>query len=80
MLQKLKELEAEAEDNEDIVSDVIPQEDSENSNKPRDHITKNSTVIPVLICQTGYSSPTIVHSLEISPQKRIGRIRKFWVQ
>ena len=63
LLQKLKELAAEAEDDEEIVSNLIPQDDSDNSNESRDHIITNSTVIPVLICQTGYNSPTIVHSL-----------------
>ena len=54
---------AEAEDGKEIVSDLIIQADSDNSNKSRDHITKNSTVIPVFICQTGFTSPTIMHSL-----------------
>ena len=44
--------------------DLIPQADSDNSDESRDHIITNSAVIPVLICQTVYSSPTIVHSLE----------------
>ena len=68
LLQKLKELAAEAEDDEEIVSDLIAQADSDNSDKSRDHIITNSTVVPVLICQTGYNSPTIVHSLEKPPQ------------
>ena len=55
---------AEVECDDDIVSDIITQEDSDNSNNSRYHITTNSTVIPVLICHTGYTSPTIVHSLE----------------
>ena len=63
MLQKLKELAAEATDDEEIVSDLIPQDKSYNSNKSRYQIVTNSTVIPVLIYQTGYNSPTIVHSL-----------------
>ena len=54
---------AEAEDDEEIVSDLIHQEESYNRDKSRDHIITKSTVIPVLICQTGYNSPTIVHSL-----------------
>ena len=32
LIQKLKELAAEAEDDEDIISDLPPQEDSDNSN------------------------------------------------
>ena len=63
MLHKLKELVAEAENDEEIVSDLITQANSDNSNESRDHIITNSTVIPVLICQTGYNSPMIVHSL-----------------
>ena len=70
MLQKLKELAAEAEDDKEIVSDLIPQDESDKSKKSRDHIITNSTVIPVLICQTGYTSPTIVHSLENIPRKK----------
>ena len=53
MLQKLKELAAEGEDDEDILSDLIPQSDSGNINESRDQIITNSTVIPVLIYQTG---------------------------
>ena len=63
-------MEAEAEDRKDIVSDLFPQVDSDNSNKSRDHITTNSTVIPVLICQTGYASPTMVHSLANFARKK----------
>ena len=63
MLHKLKELAAEAEDGEEIVSGLISQDNSDNRNKSRDHKITNSTVAPVLICQTGYTSPTIVHSL-----------------
>ena len=68
--KKLKELAAEAEDNEEIVSALIPQDDSENSDELRDYIIANSTIIPVLIWQTGYTSPTIVHSLETFPLKK----------
>ena len=46
------ELAAEAEDDKDIVYDVTPHEAFYSIDKSRDHITKNSTVIPVLICQT----------------------------
>ena len=77
LLQKLKELAAEAEDDKEIVSDLIPQDDSDNSKKSRDHVITNSTVIPVLICQTGYTSPTIVHSLENFPQKKDRYNKKF---
>ena len=49
LLQNLKELAAEAEDDEEIVSDLIPEDDSDNSNKPRDQIITNFTVITVLI-------------------------------
>ena len=62
LLQKLKELETDAEDDEGIVYELISQEDSDNSNESKDHITTNSTVIPFLTCQSGYTSPTIVHS------------------
>ena len=79
LFQKLKELAAEAEDDKEIVSVLITLEDSDNSNDSRDHIITNSTVIPVLFYQTGYISPTIVHSLANFSRKRIGTIRKFWV-
>ena len=49
MLQKLNKLGAESEDKEEIVSDLIPQSDPENSHESRDKITTNYTVIPVLI-------------------------------
>ena len=71
MLQKLKELAAEVEDDEEIVFDLIPQDDSDNNDESRDHIITNFTVIPVLIRRIGYNSPTIVHSLEKFPGKRI---------
>ena len=70
MLQKLKELAAEAEDDEEIVFDLIPQDDLDNNNKSRDQIITNSTVIPVLISQTGYTRPTIVHYLANISQKK----------
>ena len=70
MLQKLTKLAAEAEDDEEIISYLISKSDSYNNNKSRDHIIKNSTVIPVLICQTGYNIPTIVHSLAKFPRKK----------
>ena len=53
LLQKLMEFAAEAEDDEKIVSDLIPHADSDNNDESRDHIIKSSTAIPVLICQTG---------------------------
>ena len=68
--QKLKQLAAEAEDDEDIVSDVIPQAESDIIGKSRDEIITNSAVILVLICQTGYNSPTIVPSLVKNSQKK----------
>ena len=74
LLQKLKELAAEAEDDEAIVSDLIPQSESDNIDESRDNITTKSTVTPVLICQTRYTSPTIVHSLGFFSEKRIGTI------
>ena len=80
MLGKLKELAAEAEDDEEIVFDLILQDYSEKSDKSRYHIITNSAIIPVLIYQTGYTSPTIVRSLAKFPEKRIGTIRKFWVR
>ena len=52
---------AEAGVDKEIVSDLIPQEDSDNSDESKYHITTNPTVIPVFIFQTGYTSPTIVH-------------------
>ena len=70
MLQKLKELETEAEDYEEIVCNHIPQSDSDNINKSRDDIITNYTVIPVLICQTRYNSPTKVRSLVIPSRKK----------
>ena len=75
MLQKLKELEAEAEDDEEIVSGLIAQADSDNINDSRDHIIKKSILIPVLICQIGYNISTIVHFLVSFSGKRIGRIK-----
>ena len=51
----------EAEDDEKMVSNLITQDESDNKDKSRDHIITNSTVIPVLICQTGYTIPMIVH-------------------
>ena len=53
----------------DILSNLTPQEDSDNRNTSRDRVTTNFTVITVLICQTGYTSPMIVHSLETFPKK-----------
>ena len=50
LLQKLKELAAEATDDEEIVSDLIPQADSDNNDESKDNIITNSTVIIVLIC------------------------------
>ena len=70
LLQKLKELAAEVEDDEEIVSNLIPQANSDNNNKSRDHIITHSTVFTVLICQTGYNSPTIVHSLANVSRKK----------
>ena len=80
LLHKLKELTAEADYDEEIVSNLITQSESDKNNESRDHIITNSTVIPVLIYQTGYNSPTIVHSLEKNPGKRIGTIKNVWVQ
>ena len=50
LLQKLKELVAEAEDDEKILSELIPKEHSDNSDKSREHTITKSTVVPVLIC------------------------------
>ena len=77
LLQKLKELAAEAEDDNEIVSELITQDNTDNSNESRDQIITKSSVIPVLICQTGYTSPTIVHSLENFPQKKDRYNKKF---
>ena len=65
LLQKLKKLAAGAEDDEEIVPNLIIQAYSDNNDELRYQIITNSTVVPVLICQTGYNSPTIVHSLAI---------------
>ena len=71
----------EAEGDKDIFSDLIPKEESDNENKLRDHITRNYTIIRVLIYQAGYTIPTIVHfSGEEIPRKNIGTIRKFLMQ
>ena len=70
MLQKLKELAAEEEDDEKILSDLISQAESDKINESRDHIITNSTAILFLICQNGYNSPTIVHSLAYFTQKK----------
>ena len=70
LLQKLKELAAEAEYDEEILSKLIPQSDSDNNDESRDNKITNSAVIPVLICQTVYSSPTIVHSLANVSRKK----------
>ena len=59
----------EAEDDEEIVSKLISLEEYYNNNESRDHIITNSTIIPVIICQTWYTSPTIVRSLENISQK-----------
>ena len=81
MLQKLKELAVRAEDVKEIVFDLIPQSDSDNSDDSMDHINKNSTFITVSIYQTRYTSPTIAHSLEPPPpplsEKRMGTIQLF---
>ena len=61
---------AEAEDDEEIVSDLTPQEESENNDKSMYHIITKYTLITVLIYQTGYTSPTIVHYLEKFPRKK----------
>ena len=63
LLHKLKELAAEAYHDEKILSDLTPQDDSDKSEESRDHIITNSTVIPVLFYQTGYTRPMIVNSL-----------------
>ena len=61
----------EAEDDEEIVSYLIPQEEEYNTDKSRNQKIKNSTVVIVLIYQTGYTSPTIVHSLaKVFPKKK----------
>ena len=70
LLQKLTELAAEEQDDEEILSDLIPQADSDNNDESRDHIITDSTVIPVLIYQTRYNTPTIVHFLEKFPWKK----------
>ena len=80
LLQKLKGLAAEAEDDEDMVSELISQAESDNNNYSMDHIITNSTVIKVLICQTRYNSPTIVHSLENLSQKKDWYNKKIWVR
>ena len=59
-----------AEDGEEIVSEIITHEDSDKRDDSRDHMIKNYTVIPVLIYQNGYTSPTIVHSLAEIYQKQ----------
>ena len=61
---------AEPDDDEEILSKLIPQSDSDNIDESRDHIIKKPTVNPVLICQTGYNSPAIVHSVEKFPLKK----------
>ena len=70
LLKKLKELEAEADDDEEIVSDLIPQSNSDHNNESRDHIIKKSTVLPKRICEIGYNSFTIMHFLEFFSQKK----------
>ena len=70
LLQQLKELAADADDDEEIVSELIPQDESDKIYKSKNCIITNSTVIPVLICHTGYTSPTIVHSLVNFPRKK----------
>ena len=80
LLQKLKDLAAEAEDDEEIVFDLIPQADPDNNDESRDYITTNSTVIKFLICQTGYNSPTIVHSLAKVSRKKYRYNKKVWVR
>ena len=45
LLPKLKELAAEAEDDEEIVSNLITQSESDNSNESRYQIITNSTAI-----------------------------------
>ena len=74
MLQNLKELAAESEYDKDVVSNLIPQLDSDNIKKSRYHITTKSTAISVLICQTGMYIPWQTVS-----NKWIGTIIKYWV-
>ena len=50
LLQKLKELADDSKDDEEIVSDLIIQADSDNRNKSSDHIITKSAIIPVVIC------------------------------
>ena len=69
MLHNQKELAAEAEDDAEILSDFIPRDDSENSNKSKDCIITDSIVIPFIRCQTGYNSATIVKSFANLPRK-----------
>ena len=47
LLQKLKELAAESEYDEEIVSNLIHQSKSDNNNESRDQIIANSTITPV---------------------------------
>ena len=70
LLQKLKGLAADIEYDEEIVYNIIPQYDSDNNDKSRNHMIINSSIIPVLIYHTVYTSPTIVHSLENFPRKK----------
>ena len=80
MLKKLKELEAEADDDEEIVSDLIPQSNSDHNNESRDHIIKKSTVLPKRICEIGYNSFTIMHFLEKISQEKDRYNKTVWVQ
>ena len=78
LLQKLKEVVSETEDHKEILSGLIPQDDSDNRNRSRDNIITNSTIISVLIYQTGYNSPTIMHSLANISRKKIGTIKTYF--
>ena len=65
LLARMKELAADAEDDQDIILDLEPQGDSDKNEETREYITTHSDVLPILVFQTGFRRPNMVHSLGI---------------
>ena len=65
LLEKMKELAADAEDDEDVLLDLEPQGESDKNEETREYITTQSDVLPLLVFQAGYIQPNIVHSVGI---------------
>ena len=49
LLTKMKELAADAEENEDVLLNLEPQGDSDKNKETQDYITTHSDVLPLLV-------------------------------